>query len=338
MSKLSDFVAAIAGDMSQFDRFVREPLQVLDEFHVPPESRQLLLVRSEDALARLVRPGVPAPKSPSRYLLGGHLVLVESFRQKPHGGVYLALQKASTGSTAVRVIVKSAIRSAGHDASDATHLQRLRWHYILQQRLQPDGIVPDVVQWIDFCRHGLLVSEYLPGPSLSSTILNRQPATNDDQCLQLTRHLIDRLARLHDHDVFLVDLSPDNIVRLKDGTLFFVDLEHAVGPGSPPFVGWTEGTPGFYPAVETLRTVEPDTSRWLFLRDVFAVGAITLATLDPSWYALMFGTQKIDPGHWEQSSHIQSLRGRIGEFVRRATLRGVPFSDLVECRGVLRGN
>ena len=76
-------------------------------------------------------------------------------------------------------------------------------------------------------KYAWLTMEYLPGHNLlewCQTDQEEQPSEWTDQLRAAVYETLAMVTRFHDHGIFLIDFKPDNVIRLPDGRMRFVDL------------------------------------------------------------------------------------------------------------------
>lgn len=191
------------------------------------------------------------------------LIFLRTIRQRPKGGVYEALLANTKSRSVAPVIVKEARWCGEEDLCGVDAIARLKnqvhWMTLLAER----GCVPRV---IDAFNHGpdyFVVMSKAEGMVFDRWLTTSPPRTARRRVrLALEAAVQD----LHDAEVFLCDLSDDNIVVGRNEEIIFSDLELVWRPDLPLQSNY--GTPDYiirYPRVFSLG------SREARLRDQYAL-------------------------------------------------------------------
>ncbi|CAN5141927.1 class III lanthionine synthetase LanKC [soil metagenome] len=149
------------------------------------------------------------------------------------GGVYLAVDSR----TEQTVVLKEARPHAGLAVDGADAVTRLRHERDILQRLAGLDVVPAVHDHFTLGGHDFLVLEYLDGPALSNTLVDRYPLAmlgDDAPFAEYTAWAIDMharvagaVAKVHSRGIVIGDLHPYNILIRPDGRVGLIDLEIA---------------------------------------------------------------------------------------------------------------
>lgn len=164
------------------------------------------------------------------------------------GGVY----KATEISTGREVIIKEGRPQAGLDSLGNDAFHRLEIEYNALKQLEN---VTGVVRVFDFFKvweHNYIVEEVAQGKSLQSWLPQNYPFTGSESdkkeyaqlCLKIINNLKEILEEIHQNDIGMGDLSPNNII-INDSTMEIklIDFETA-GCVDEPFEQGLQ-TPGF---------------------------------------------------------------------------------------------
>lgn len=229
----------------------------------------------EPAFAR-----VDEPESEALTLNGGRYEIESALRHTNTGGVYLAIDR----QTGHKVVIKEARPKTNVDVTGAESLDLLRKEYRLLQKLADQGIGPRPIDFFEEWEHSFLVEEFLDG----ATIRNHAVLHNVTRTVQPTKEhaaefyaafkpvftgLSEVVRRLAASGVVFRDLSPTNVLLLKDGSVRLVDFEAASEVGIDQQSNLY--TPGFASAdIFTADTLD-------FANDMFSVGALMFAYFMP---------------------------------------------------------
>ena len=161
------------------------------------------------------------------------------------GGVYAGVHR----ETGLNVVLKEARPHAGLAVDGADAVLRLRRERDMLQRLAGLDIAPEVLDYFTVGGHEFLVLEYVEGPALSNTLVDRYPLAligGDSTYDEYTTWAIDMhgrveaaVARAHERGMVIGDLHPYNILVRDDGRIALIDLEIAsdVSEGKRPTLG-----------------------------------------------------------------------------------------------------
>lgn len=150
------------------------------------------------------------------------------------GGVYAGVERES----AKPVVLKEARPHAGLSMDGADAVTRLRQELEMLQRLTGLAVTPEVLDYFTLDGHEFLVLEFVDGPTLSNTLVDRYPLAllgADDKHQEYTSWALDMYGRVeaavlraHERGVVIGDLHPHNIlVRPDGGRIALIDLEIA---------------------------------------------------------------------------------------------------------------
>ena len=175
------------------------------------------------------------------------------------GGVYLARDTRSDE----HVVMKEARPHAGLDNDQRDAVARLTRERETMQLLAGLDVAPAVRDHFVVGGHHFLVMDHIDGEPLSQQIVARYPLVCPDpsreQIDQYTAWALDVCERLeravaavHERDIVLGDLHPNNVLVEDDGRIVLIDLEIASSVGDnarPPLAdpgfGSPEGVVGF---------------------------------------------------------------------------------------------
>ena len=161
------------------------------------------------------------------------------------GGVYAGVHRDSGR----KVVLKEARPHAGLAIDGTDAVTRLRGEREMLQRLAGLDIVPMVLDYFTEGGHEFLVLEYVEGPSLSHTLVDRYPLAligGESTHVEYTAWAMDMqarveaaVARAHLRGIVIGDLHPYNILVRPDGRVTLIDLEIAsdASAGKRPALG-----------------------------------------------------------------------------------------------------
>jgi serine/threonine-protein kinase len=141
---------------------------------------------------------------------------------------------------------------------------------------------PFIVHFIPLApgtRRDLVVTEYLPGPTLAAHIGKGRPLPESD-ALRIASRLCEAVDYLHRQGIVHYDLKPGNVILCEDGTLRLIDFGVAHALVTSRFAFGGPATPiatALYAAPEQLRRMRGRASV-----DIYAIGAILYQMLTGS--------------------------------------------------------
>lgn len=263
----------------------------------------------------------------------GKFILLEVIRQRARGGTYLALEVLQNQSTCRKVFVKEARDFGEIELSGVDAVDRLHWQFKMLNFLNKYKITPKAFEIIREENVSFLIMEYLPGESLRKKIIEG----GEDFSNQFIKGTIIKIAKhikkMHDKQMYFLELCPDNIMLLPGGDVKLIDCDLCYAEGAPEFVGWENGTPGFFPNLDLLRRSGEEEKRWGLLRDIFALGSIYFSLLFPHWYKKLFKGVTMEDSEKEKIRLIHLLPKNLKIFFKKAFLIGEKFekvSDFVD--------
>ncbi|MDQ4037209.1 MAG: class III lanthionine synthetase LanKC [Actinomycetota bacterium] len=201
------------------------------------------------------------------------------------GGVYAGVDR----ETGQAVVLKEARPHAGLAVDGADAVTRLRRERDMLARLAGLDIAPEVLDYLTVGGHEFLVLEFVEGPPLSNTLVDRYPLAllgDDVKYDEYTTWALDMhgrveaaVARAHERGVVIGDLHPYNILVRPDGRIALIDLEIAsdVKEGKRP----TLGDPAFMSPRECIG-FDIDYYALACLRFFLFMPITELLSLDPS--------------------------------------------------------
>lgn len=149
------------------------------------------------------------------------------------GGVYVGVDTR----TEEKVVLKEARPHAGLAVDGADAVSRLRRERDTLQRLAGLDVVPAVLDHFTLGGHDFLVMEYVDGPALSNTLVDRYPlamlgddapfARYTEWAMDVHARVAEAVAKVHGRGVVIGDLHPYNILVRPDGRITLIDLEIA---------------------------------------------------------------------------------------------------------------
>ncbi len=263
----------------------------------------------------------------------GKFILLEIVRQRARGGTYLALEVLQNQRTCRKVFVKEARDFGEIELSGVDAVDRLHWQFKMLNLLNKYKITPKAFEIIREKNVSFLIMEYLPGESLRKKIIEgRGDFSNQfikDTIIKIAKHI----KKMHDKQMYFLELCPDNIMLLPGGDVKLIDFDLCYAKGAPEFVGWENGTPGFFPNLDLLRSSGEEEKRWGLLRDIFALGSIYFSLLFPHWYKELFKGVKMENSEKVKIGLIHLLPENLQIFFKKTFLIGEKFekvSDFVD--------
>jgi hypothetical protein len=187
-------------------------------------------------------PEPPPAGSPRAVLIDGRFLVLRAMRHSSRGGVF----EGRDEQTGAGVVVKQARAYIDVDPSGWDGRDRLRREAVLLGRLAPRGLAPRQIAVIDRGEHVFLVREPVEGVTVRQWVSDRAAGGGvpTDAGLRLAGRLVRLVESVHRAGLVLVDVSPNNIIVHPDGSLWLIDVDHAVVPGTPVY---PVGTPGYTP-------------------------------------------------------------------------------------------
>lgn len=242
-------------------------------YHVPEWVEAPLFAKAE------------APETGSLTLKDGRYQIESALRHTNTGGIYLALDR----ETEQRVVIKEARPKTNVDVNGTESIDLLRKEYRLLQKLAREEIGPRPIDFFDEWEHSFLVEEFLDGVTLRQhAVLHNVTRTAKPTAEHIDNFyatfkpvflaLNEIIHRLAKNGVVFRDLSPTNVLILKNGGTRLVDFEAAIEAGVDRQSNLF--TPGFA-AADIFTTNTPDYSN-----DLFSLGALMFAYLMPIHAAL----------------------------------------------------
>jgi Lanthionine synthetase C-like protein/Protein kinase domain len=226
---------------------------------------------------------VAAPAS--RTLRGGRYAIEGALRHTNSGGLYLATDNTTGG----KVVLKEARPLTNVDAAGSESKVLLQKERRLLLTLEAAAVAPRVVDFFQEWEHWFLVEEFLDGVTLRQhsilhnvTRLSRPSPSHFDDFYRELRSVFGQLANILEifgrHRIVFRDLSPTNVLILRDGVVKLVDFEAACELGVDPMSNLF--TPG-YASSDHFSSDLPQVEN-----DYFSLGALMLAYLMPMHAAM----------------------------------------------------
>lgn len=212
--------------------------------------------------------GTPAASSPSARLLAGRYAVSCAIRHAARGGVF----RATDVLTGEPVVVKQGRGHIGETRTGEDARARLRHEAEVLAGLANEPGLPRLIDLFEQEGDLFLVETDLGGVSLSAWGTTGAKA-GLTRTLALLADLARTVQRFHDRELILRDLSPNNIIVGRDGTLGLVDLETVLRPGDDPAI--CRGATKAYAAPE----VRQDPLDATPAADVFSLGAVIVFAL-----------------------------------------------------------
>lgn len=238
----------------------------------------------EDGLWGQQEPGQEAADSEENKnaYFGGRYEIASVIKFTNAGGIYAAKDVFSEE----QVVIKEARPFVGTDIGGLDAITRLKKEYRLLEKIKDEAIAPVPYGWFEEWQHSFLAQEFVKGQSLREYCVHATkvvyPGCPDEETrvwlgnlVQIARDLIDKMRRLHRHDIVFGDLSTNNVIIDPETlALRIIDFEGAVELGVDPQMNIY--TPGFGSIARRERKhVE-------VADDHFALGCIMLALVMPS--------------------------------------------------------
>ncbi|MEA9580419.1 class III lanthionine synthetase LanKC [Xanthomonas nasturtii] len=218
-------------------------------------------------------------------LKDGRYTIESALRHTNTGGIYLARDR----NTGDQVVIKEARPKTNVDVTGSESINLLCKEYRLLQKLAHADVGPRAIDFFEEWEHSFLVEEFLEG----MTLRHHAVLHNLTRTVQPSKQYFDEfysnfkpvflglnevVRRLADNGVVFRDLSPTNVLILKDGRTRLVDFEAATEIGIDRQSNLF--TPGFASA-DIFKSDTPDYSN-----DLFSIGALMFAYLMPIHAAL----------------------------------------------------
>src|SRR3954451_9326700 len=155
------------------------------------------------------------------------------------GGVYAATYLP----TGEKVVLKEGRPHAGLAWDGADAVARVGREHDMLQRLAGLDVVPAARDYFTLGDHHFLVEEFIDGPTVMEEIVKRYPVGVLDDgdetavseyaawALDVCARVEAAVARIHDRDVVIGDLSPVNMLIRENGAVVLIDLEAATLAG-----------------------------------------------------------------------------------------------------------
>lgn len=314
------------------ERFKEESI-VYHDFNYPVSSSKSL-----DEEKKTLRTGIIGAKKnilKKEDLFLGKFILLEIVRQRARGGTYLALEILQDKTTCRKVFVKEARDFGEIELSGVDAVDRLYWQFKMLNLLNKHKITPKAFEIIKEKNVSFLVMEYLPGESLRKKIIESQRDFSNqfikDTIIKIAKHI----RKMHDKKMYFLELCPDNIMLLPDSDVKLIDCDLCYAKGAPEFVGWENGTPGFFPNVDLLMGSGEEEKRWGLLRDIFALGSIYFSLLFPHWYKELFKGVTMEDSEKAKIGLIHLLPENLQSFFKKAFLMGEKFEKVSDFADII---
>ncbi|HEY0555545.1 MAG TPA: class III lanthionine synthetase LanKC [Thermoanaerobaculia bacterium] len=227
----------------------------------------------------------PPPEPPRTTLKDGRYSPQAALRHTNSGGLYVALDN----ETQEKVVIKEARPMTNVDQAGTESKDLLAKEFRLLKLLDGTETGPRAIDLFQEWEHHFLVEEFLDGMTIRQhSILHnvarfsRPSPTHFDEFYGEFRVVFTNLARILEtfgrHGIVFRDLSPTNVIILKDNLVRLVDFEAACELGVDAMSNLF--TPGFASSDH----FSSDTPQ--FENDYFSLGALMLAYLMPMHAAL----------------------------------------------------
>lgn len=262
-------------------------------------------------------------------LLAGKYLIWETIRQRAKGGVYKALEISSQDQSVRKVLLKEGRRGGEVERSGVDAIRRREWEFQVLAQIRDLEISPRPYEIIRLENVVILSAELMNAISLRELILDGT-AMRPQQMYNLIFAIAKSLRLLQERAIYFFDLCPDNIMVLPDSTPKLIDYEFCLGNDAPPFIGWEVGTPGFFPEVGKLQATGTHENCWFVLRDIYALGRIIVAMVDPQWYRKLFSCVPSSLNAQIQEPELASLPKKLRQIMSRALLDEMPYESITQ--------
>lgn len=214
---------------------------------------------------------------------GGRYEISSVIKYTNAGGIYMGTDVFSGEA----VVIKEARPFVGTDSGGVDSTARLKKEYRLLEKLKDEAIAPRPLSWFEEWEHSFLAQERVTGRSLREYTVHATkviyPGSTDEDTrtwlgnlVHISRDLIDKIRRLHQHNIVFGDLSTNNIIIDSETlALRIIDFEGAVELGVDAETNIY--TPGFAPIGRRER------KKAEMADDHFALGCIMLALVTPNF-------------------------------------------------------
>jgi len=252
-------------------------------------------------------------------------VITAVLRQRGRGGTYRGIElpkKQTARDTKVRKVILKQARYLGEVEFTGVDAQvRLLWYFRLLKELSSLEIVPQPYELFSCDEDIFLVMQDLEGVALSDLLKSYNYKPTIEDVLEVLIRVARIVMLLHERDILVVDLSPDNII-ITSNAIYIIDLEHAWRPGGPPYSPM--GTVGFVRPDIKMQPPSPQ-------RDIFALGAIGYAMLLPNWFQDLHDKRHISALNEENITYpVHMLQDKeLAEIIKKSlNLRYTSIQDL----------
>lgn len=182
-------------------------------------------------------------------------------KQSGKGGVYKGIWKSKN------VVVKEGRKNFQADEYGRTVIDRIENEKNVLDILNDTEVTPKVLHSFGIDGNKYIIIQYIEGKSLRDYVEQIHHFGEYEDLIKVVNNLIDALQMIHQNNIILRDLSPNNIIVRNDLSICIIDLENAyISTGNNPvFRAYTLGyvNPDF---VEFNRNSIAD--------DYYALGAI----------------------------------------------------------------
>ncbi|RYE15813.1 MAG: hypothetical protein EOP34_01645 [Rickettsiales bacterium] len=219
-------------------------------------------------------------------LLANRIIILKVIRQTAKGLVFLGFDLITSKS----IIIKEGRKLSVMEDSGIDGYDRLRWSSDVQEIIEKYKITPSKIFYHEEKYNNFLGFEYFRSRSLSKILLSKRKLFHEKKIDILTK-IIECIHNFHIENIYINDISPDNILINGEGILKIIDFEYCIKDNYLAFPGWEMGTPGFAPKAKFMQELNLSDSKKYFLRDIFAIRQLIFALMNQEWYrAIVKGT------------------------------------------------
>lgn len=243
IDKNGDKVPMILNGNNQWVTDERKP-----HFHLPDNIKNI--VNEENTVDQLKYIGV-------KYRIDNPIMFSNS------GGVYSATNLENNE----KVIIKEARPNTCLVKNNIDSVYLRKKEFKILREIEKYNITPKAIELFQEWEHYFLVEEYIEGMNLHSYCAEYNPfyKTNIDSkkidtyinnLIYIFIKIVDALTIFHNHNLIIVDMSPNNIIVTPSLDIKIIDLEACLEKEGEPF--YQLGTFGFYEAIKENNFFESD--------------------------------------------------------------------------------
>jgi len=240
-------------------------------------------------------------------------IILKVLRQKGKGLVALALDTNNNLETPKPQLVclkqarkLGALADNGIDAID-----RLKREFSIMKIIESLDVCPKPIEFIHE-EDNAFMSMYVFGNQSLDEILLGQVSFSKKQLMDIYLKIVYKLAKLHRHKVYLLDLHPGNVLVDASNNVLITDFESAFYENLTALEGYEMKTLGFHPSSRLLETINYTSfQQKMIYKDIYALGNILLAIFCPKWYKNITVHKKNKASKSYQEQNIKSALDNI---------------------------